>query len=796
MKRNNLLALVMAVVMLMPVLTSCKVSGKGGNIVVKASDPWYETTKFLLEKDLRETDKVNNTQLCASDDKIFYLYTATDAMWTTRTVLDTYDDNGNLLKRKVAKCPTLEGFHLNDLFYATIDSEGKTLKTIIYMYYDGGYGPAFADIDTETGIISNVKSLYSPRVEKVKKPDAGLFKVAGVGEYAIAVCDCSVGGGMVDYQLLLYKDTEFVGELEMSQVNLIYLMDGFSINPATNSLYAAGYIESGAITMEFDLDTGRLKSKKPFGESDSKEVNFADYTVTLNGELCKIDTLGNIERLDINTMSPQTVIDANWYSPCFLALNKNEVYENCQIVSVTENRTVIMDRESTMYSGFETTEYEYARILKKADKNPHAGKKVIELALPLESGISEYLAEAIFEFNKTDNEYLIRVWDKYKTGLTIGRAIGHSVDEAEQKEFKMIQDLKGDEAPDIAIGVQKDYAMRDEVFMDLSDFLDPEVLNDQYTNVIEAGRKNGKLYFLPVTLEIEGLVTKTELLKDGAVGITFNEFEKMIEDKMHGYSPYDYPESSVYNKRSFILSCIDTQSAIAGDKIDFGTEQFRTAVEYAKKNIKYDDFESMPLEYVSDWTRYRGDCYYVTMDDYLDFVHACKSSKKQFSIIGTPSVDAVGPRFFTRETISVTASTDVKDGCRKFINYLFAGKAFESDDCEFKYIVTNKTIMDKNIDTLTRHNNETFEYYTNQVKNGVFIPAAGLDKATGDKAATDEMRESFIKCLSSISTYSYEDYTIDQFVFEELAPYFAGDRSLDDAIKYINDRATKYVREM
>ena len=75
------------------------------------------------------------------------------------------------------------------------------------------------------------------------------------------------------------------------------------------------------------------------------------------------------------------------------------------------------------------------------------------------------------------------------------------------------------------------------------------------------------------------------------------------------------------------------------------------------------------------------------MDDYLDFVHACKSSKQKFSIIGTPSVDAVGPRFFTRETISVSATTDVKDGCRKFINYLFAGKAFESDDCEFKYIV-------------------------------------------------------------------------------------------------------------
>ena len=67
---------------------------------------------------------------------------------------------------------------------------------------------------------------------------------------------------------------------------------------------------------------------------------------------------------------------------------------------------------------------------------------------------------------------------------------------------------------------------------------------------------------------------------------------------------------------------------------------------------------------------------------------------------------------------------------------------------------------------------------------------------TGDKYATDEMAQSFRESLASISTYYYEDYTIVQFMDEELAPYYAGDRSLDDAIKYINDRVNKYVREM
>ena len=70
------------------------------------------------------------------------------------------------------------------------------------------------------------------------------------------------------------------------------------------------------------------------------------------------------------------------------------------------------------------------------------------------------------------------------------------------------------------------------------------------------------------------------------------------------------------------------------------------------------------------------------------------------------------------------------------------------------------------------------------------------EKASGDKFATDEMRESFLNSLSTISTYYYEDHVITDFVVEELAPYYAGDRSLDDAIRYLDDRTAKYVREM
>ena len=109
------------------------------------------------------------------------------------------------------------------------------------------------------------------------------------------------------------------------------------------------------------------------------------------------------------------------------------------------------------------------------------------------------------------------------------------------------------------------------------------------------------------------------MVKDGASGITFEEFDKLIKDQMNGFSPYDYTDSKAYNKRAFILSCIDTKRAIEGDKIEFGTEQFRTAAEYAKANIKYNNVEETPVEYIGSWDRYRGKCYYTKIADYLDY---------------------------------------------------------------------------------------------------------------------------------------------------------------------------------
>ena len=799
MRKSRMPAAAMAIVILMPMLMSCS-SGKKSSNVVKADDPWYETTRFQLEKDLQPYSEEGGSLIGTSDDRIFYMYCYSNDLWgSSKTILDVYDFDGTRVGHHAIEYP--EGIYFTSVYSVTADPEGKQINAVVH-YGSAVVTPdfAFITIDAETGEVTDLKPFFTDEVRKIAHSAGGVFDITYIGEYAVALLDTNNNGASSSWQILLFKDNEVVTDLDLSTLNVSYF-DSFSVDKSTDTLLAVGYEKGELITMEFDLNNGQFKGKNTFGNTGDDSFNIAEYTAVSNGDLLKIDSLGNIMKVDLETMTPQTVIDTNWYTPYFLdngtdadAFSGDGSFSS-GILSCNEDSAVILDLEWTSYGFDESESNLYIRVLKKADTNPHAGKEIIELALPPNTGVSEYLAKAIYEFNRTDDEYLIRVWDKYKSGFVVGR-LSSNVSEDDQKVYEMIQDLKGDDAPDIAIGVQKNYAMRDDVFMDLSDFLEPEVLEKQFGNIIEAGRIDGKLYFLPVSLEIEGLVTNVDLLEEGAVGITFEDFDRLVNEEMNGFSPYDYPGTLLYNKQTFLLSCIDTKSAIEGETIDFGTEQFRAAAEYARDNFEYDDETSMPSEYRYDFNRYRGECYYAKIDDYLDFVHACFKEKGSYKLIGTPSVDAAGPRFKALETISVSATTDVEDGCKKFLNYLFSGSHLAAGDYTFRQIVTNREIMNQNIENLTIVNNDAYDRYLASVQSGVFRPVVGLDKATGDKHSTDDMRESFLESLSTISIYYYEDSTIVQFTLEELAPYYAGDRSLDDVILYLNDRTTKYIREM
>ena len=160
MRKIKLLAVALAVAMLMPMLMSCQ-AGKNKDNVVKADDPWFETTKFEMKKDIHQYEQVAEARICTSNDKVFSLYPLSQDKWgSARTVLDTYDFEGNLISRKELSCS--EDCFFPCVYSISSDPEGKTLKTAIFLNYGGGkFYPAFADINTETGEVTNIKDMLN-----------------------------------------------------------------------------------------------------------------------------------------------------------------------------------------------------------------------------------------------------------------------------------------------------------------------------------------------------------------------------------------------------------------------------------------------------------------------------------------------------------------------------------------------------------------------------------------------------------------------------------------------------------
>ncbi|MBR2993239.1 MAG: hypothetical protein IKF31_08050 [Clostridiales bacterium] len=794
MKKLKMLSLAMAVVLLAPSLFACSKKG-GKNTKVKESDPWFESVRFDLEPERLPTEMYEGSVVGYSNGKVFHLYNLTnlaDYDDYRRAFIDTFDEQGQMLSRVRVKAP--EGYEIDTILGLKPDSDGKTAEVLARLFATGSFETGLFTLDLESGAASKPRLFKGKDGGELSIEDgfmtwAGVANVYSAGDYYIPVIYSQGQGTSLKANAFVYKGSEYLSELDMTGLPEFYALDSFSFNAVAKTVLTVGYSRNGMMVLEFDPETGKCVKSENYTVQLEDEVSLADYHTVASGELYKIDTLGNITTFDMQSQEVKTVIDNNWYTPYF-----SDLSEDVELIDCTESSAVIFSSKTTAYSINIAGMDETVTILKKADKNPHAGKQVIEIATPIDKDITEYLSNAIYEFNRTDSEYLIRVWSKYKTGIKAGRDFSIlNVDD--EKLYTMIQELNGDEAPDLAVGIQNNYAMRDEVFEDLTGYLDQEVMGKQFTNIIDASKIGGKQYFLPVTLEIEGLVTDTSLVAPGAVGITFEDFEKMIKEDLDGFSPYDYPMSTYNYKKDFILSCIDTKAAIEGDSVNFGTDQFYKTVEYADILFTQDGYTKPDdFEWAEETARPRSACRYERVESFIDFIHACKSSEGSYTIIGTPSVDASGPRFRAIETISVTSSSDMKEGCKKFINFLFAGAGYGGTSKEFLNLVTNKEIMAGNISMILDKNNTGYE---SDVELSQYMDFLSEDsKIFGYKLATKDMEDKMMESLSTISTYYYDDPVITAFLVEEIEPYYAGDRTLDDVVKILNDRANKYVKEM
>ena len=102
--------------------------------------------------------------------------------------------------------------------------------------------------------------------------------------------------------------------------------------------------------------------------------------------------------------------------------------------------------------------------------------------------------------------------------------------------------------------------------------------------------------------------------------------------------------------------------------------------------------------------------------------------------------------------------------------------------------------MAKNISLISEENNKGQK--TDEELSDYITELDDYCIVYGYKESTKAMEEGMMNSLSTISVYYYNDPVITAFLIEEIAPYYAGDRPLEDAVRILNDRVEKYIEEM
>ncbi|MBO4928340.1 MAG: extracellular solute-binding protein [Clostridiales bacterium] len=787
-KSVRVASVVLCLFLVSGMMTSCRKTSKEKNATVNTTvtkeDPWFDSARFTLQMEKSATDMLmTNTAAEYINGKIYSTYATYDLDTSEEKVkLDVYSEQGTKEKALEIKFPD-EDKQVQEIYSLIPSEDGKTATALVAVF-NGGFETDFVKVDLETGVASDM----TPLLDKNGQAVPFITSATCVGRYT-AIQGTDLGTG--ETLLLFYEGMKLICEMDMSTLSGPCNIDAFSYNEKTKKAYANVEMMSGEkYTCELDLSSGQFTNKTPWVTGGDNADTLTDYQCTPQGDLLRVDTLGNIFKYNVETNTEEKVLDNNWYSPYFYDFNPDK-NTDIRVIHFSDEKIVLYFYGD---DGFPTArilpENFTILVLTKASSNPHEGKKVIEISAPLDGSFSDYLSQAIVSFNAEDPEYIIRIWGKYNEGIRAGRGFA-ILDPEIERAYTLVRELESDDCPDIVVNMDKKEAMNDKTLVDLSSFVEEDVKQNLFGNILEASKVDGKLYFIPVTIEVEGLIVKEDDVGKDKVGMTFEEYDSYVSGKLSGAQPYDYPESEYYYRDIFLMSCIDIKSAVEGEKVNFESEQFRKAAEYAKANFpenRRDPDEFIP--FAEEELRPEPDGRYVHMTNYVDYVKNCANGQDAFSVIGTPSVSAQGPRFKAQESISVTARSDRQDGCKKFINYLLSGKFVSGDLLSFASLCINKEVMKTEIALLSQYYNEIYAF---EMDYGLFDKSQL--KTMGFKESTDTMQQKFFDMLSTLSVYYMDDKEIRNIINEEMAAYYAGDKSMDDVIRFLNDRVDKYISE-
>ena len=416
--------------------------------------------------------------------------------------------------------------------------------------------------------------------------------------------------------------------------------------------------------------------------------------------------------------------------------------------------------------------------LTRMDKNPYAGRPIIKMACYGENNVMDY----VVSYNTDPDSKNRIIFHDYSQDVDPDWP---NVQKSASVADTVYQAMVSGTGPDILVnfGYFSQFNT-DDVLVDLNTLIDDKDSNikreDYYDNILRAAETNGKLYQIPLTYRISGLLGNADLLGEPTNWDcrAFCEKMKTIPGDLRIFEDMEYkyffPDLFSYSAKSLIDYETDT--------VDFDSDGFRDFLTLMK------DYGNLSDAYVfyDSWGLYADNMQLFipaiieNPESYARYMNIRKGNDKIYPV---PSVGGQGLTAEVTLSMAISKFSPHQEEAWDFIRFMM--EKDEQVRLGFKqaYFPIHKEALQ--ISNQTRVE-EFAERQKKLSENGQWVQEYDV---------TDETAKAIVELVERISSIRSTDPDIMNIILEDAPGFFTGQRTVEDVSKTIQNRATTVVQE-
>ncbi|MBO4651518.1 MAG: carbohydrate ABC transporter substrate-binding protein [Clostridiales bacterium] len=807
---RRMCAFILAAAMMIP-LTACK-KGKGKNKgssgprqdYVKEDDPYYSSKETELKVEIPTR----------SDKELEY-----QELYNARIIGDQL-----MCEYYVSyKMPK----DIEDKIYS-FDYENGDYTEIEKLYAEY-YGNGMVIFDLEGNIIKLIESNGSDGFTKVVPKNGGGFyatryqliddnecraqvELVTVDENFEVTNSVPLDESVQDIDKIIELDNGnflFVGYME----NYIVGKDGSVINSFAPEDWVLNYFkidgkiyacfeEYNETTYESQTYIQQIDENTCKFVGDKTKVDYDLWNAVQGEDGIYCSTSEGVKKLDLLKNEEETILEWNWTD-----VNYMDSFGEDSISVISEDKILLTRmtyEEGTGYGKTIPTTRLFMNVLTREEKNPHAGKRILQIGTL--GGVTSEFYEQVIDYNVDPNHdarIQMRFFDNEieYSGDDYLKSVGEFSD-------KIYLEMLSGDGPDILMNFSSLCQFdTEDVLVDLNTYIDGDKgLNraDYFDNILNAFESSEKLYHIPVCVNIDGYIGNKDLIGE-RTGWTYEEFDQIASSLPKDVSMIEETEYASFLQMLLLVS--------SSYYVDYGTKEvkfegpdFKKALEISKKyGVEHitDDGMDIGMSHVDIWT----DSMMMPQDEadpfeegllalrrvYIygirNYVSEYQTLKKKSVFVGIPSPNGTGMTASPVLTFAISASSKCKDEAWDFIRFFFEEDQQTKFSINEYSIPLNRKALDAKIDDDIRYYEEEKKFVEENKDMFSELPDEYFYEIT------PEIKADFLKLVEAVSTSENMDPAIMAIINEDSAAYFAGQKSVDDVAKLIQNRARTKVSE-